>query len=143
MICEACHGEGWIKHSGPESAPFLVAWPCFECNGSGVASCCDAAGSALFDDDAIAKRREAALGPGFWMHETTGVLRPAIEAYLIGRPITDAQIAAIRAYCRQWMEGEFVGEVADELRATIDGLTSRKALDEWMRKAMLAGIDPL
>jgi len=40
MICEACHGEGMAAE--------VLGYPvvCPECNGSGVASCCDAAGSS-------------------------------------------------------------------------------------------------
>lgn len=44
MICEACRGEGFVRGRDPK-APALVMRPCLECNGSGVASCCDAAGS--------------------------------------------------------------------------------------------------
>ena len=36
--------------------------------------------------------------PGYWKHETSGVLRPAVEAYLGGGPMTGSQIAAMRAY---------------------------------------------
>lgn len=39
--------------------------------------------------------------PGFWMNETSGVLRPAVEAYLRREPMTPNQIAAMRAYLRQ------------------------------------------
>jgi|HubBroStandDraft_5_1064220.scaffolds.fasta_scaffold21903_5 hypothetical protein len=47
MICEHCHGEGFMS-LGPD----LI--PCPECFGSGIASCCDAAGSnaqAAYRDD--------------------------------------------------------------------------------------------
>ena len=47
--------------------------------------------------------------PGYWMNETSGVLRPAIEAYLLEKDMTAQQIAAMRAYIRQWMEGAFIG----------------------------------
>ena len=39
MICEACQGKGHVHGAA-------FSWPCRECNGSGVASCCDAAGSS-------------------------------------------------------------------------------------------------
>jgi hypothetical protein len=82
--------------------------------------------------------------PGYWMDEQTGCLRPAVVAYLKAAPLSEAQIAALRAYCRQWVHADgFAGPDVDELRAMIDGLTSREALDSWMLKAMLAGIDPL
>lgn len=44
MICEWCEGEGYQKFSSAEGG--LAILPCLECNGSGVASCCDAAGSS-------------------------------------------------------------------------------------------------
>ena len=40
MICEICRGEGRLDTLFGEKRP------CPECNGSGVASCCDAAGSS-------------------------------------------------------------------------------------------------
>lgn len=46
----------------------------------------------------------ATFAPGYWMHETTGVLRPAIEAYLSrsldphSPEMTPEQIAAVRGY---------------------------------------------
>jgi hypothetical protein len=84
------------------------------------------------------------MTPHFWMYETTGVLRPAVEAYLKGEPLTPGQIAALRAYLRQWMTGRWgPGEDIEALRAGIDGLTSRAALQAWLDRAMEAGIDPL
>lgn len=41
--------------------------------------------------------------PGYWMDETSGVLRPAVEAYLHGRDMTPEEIVAMRAYLRQWI----------------------------------------
>lgn len=41
MICEECHGKGRYWNVLLEEHR-----PCPDCNGSGVASCCDAAGSA-------------------------------------------------------------------------------------------------
>jgi hypothetical protein len=79
--------------------------------------------------------------PGYWRHETSGVLRPAIEAYLAGDPMSGAQIAAMRAYFRQWIAADWAGDV--EPLKEIDGLTSREALDRWLDLAEEHGIDPL
>lgn len=60
--------------------------------------------------------------PGYWEHETSGVLRPAVTAYLRGDAMTPDHVAAMRAYLRQWIAGGWVsadGEVA-ELRASVD-----------------------
>lgn len=80
---------------------------------------------------------------GYWMHETSGVLRPAVEAYLQGDPMTGEHIAAMRAYLRQWIFAPvWEGDVAD-LRTRIDGLTSREAIAAWLVDADELGIDPL
>lgn len=82
--------------------------------------------------------------PGFWMHETSGVLRPAVEAYLTGAPMTREQIAAMRAYLRQWI---FVpcwrGRTVRFLRRAINDLTSREGIRAWLALAEQEGIDPL
>jgi hypothetical protein len=38
-----------------------------------------------------------AQAPGYWMHETSGRLRPAVEAYPKGAPMTGEQTAALSA----------------------------------------------
>jgi hypothetical protein len=91
--------------------------------------------------------------PGYWMYETTGVLRPVIEAYLGGEPMTEAQIAAMRAYLRQWIgapvwdtnphAGPMEHAWLAGMRARIDDLTSRKAIANWLNDAVTGGIDPL
>ena len=82
--------------------------------------------------------------PGFWMNETSGVLRPAIVAYLEGAPMTPEQIAAMRAYLRQWIMADWPpGPGLQLLRHGIEGLTSRAALGAWVHQALMLGIDPL
>lgn len=82
--------------------------------------------------------------PGFWMNETSGVLRPAVEAYLNNRPMTDAQIAAMREYLRQWIASpNWMGPGIATLRATINGLVDRKAISAWLDLAVEVGADPL
>jgi hypothetical protein len=85
--------------------------------------------------------------PGFWMYETTGVLRPAVEAYLADQEMTGEQIAAMRAYLRQWINAPWGGgrdeDDIDKLRARINKLVTRAALHDWIMLACDAGIDPL
>jgi hypothetical protein len=83
--------------------------------------------------------------PGYWQDETTGVLRPAVEAYLNGATMTGEQIAAMRAYLRQWIMAPVWAAcpALDELRQRIEGLTFREAIDDWLNDALLEGIDPL
>lgn len=84
--------------------------------------------------------------PGYWMHETSGVLKPAVEAYLINyrAPLSPEHCAALRAYFRQWINAPaFIGPGIERLRAAVDGLTSREAINQWLRDALDEGIDPL
>jgi hypothetical protein len=77
------------------------------------------------------------------MYETTGVLRPAVEAYLTAAELTPERIAALRAYFRQWMAAPWQGPEIDRLRADVGGLMSRAAIDRWLELAMEQGLDPL
>jgi hypothetical protein len=84
------------------------------------------------------------MSPLYWMYETSGVLRPAIVAYLNRDPLNDEQIAAIRHYLAQWIYAPgFDGEGVGRLRDTIGGLKSRDAIDQWLYHADQIGIDPL
>ena len=82
--------------------------------------------------------------PGYWMNETSGVLRPAIVAYLAGTAMTSWQIAIMRSYLRQWIGAPaWLGPDVAELRATVDGLTTRHDISAWLDLADRAGVDPL
>lgn len=82
--------------------------------------------------------------PGFWRYEVSGALRPVIVAYLTGAAIDAAGIALMRGYLRQWIEAPvWHGPSIEQLRAEVDGLTSRAAIAAWLDRAELAGIDPL
>ncbi len=90
--------------------------------------------------------------PGYWMNETSGLLRPAVKGFLEGRPLTEAEIALLRAYFQQWIGGpgtsrlsghDFRGPEIEALRRSVDTLTTRRALAAWVRKAVEAGVDPL
>jgi hypothetical protein len=88
------------------------------------------------------------LGPGYWPNETSGVLRPAIETYLTGAAMTPEQIAAVRAYLRQWIMApawDAAGPSADitDLRERIDNLVDRETIDDWLQDAEDIGMDPL
>jgi hypothetical protein len=82
--------------------------------------------------------------PGYWMFETSGVLRPAVEAYLQStQEMTPEHIAAVRAYLRQWMAAGWVGSNVDRLRAEVDAIKDRGTLSAWIESAMEDGIEPL
>lgn len=84
------------------------------------------------------------------MNEVSGVLRPAVEAYLkaVTEPdapeMTGQQIAAMRSYLRQWIsDPRWVGPMLDVLRTQVNELTTREAITRWLDRAMHEGIDPL
>ncbi|SCK49492.1 hypothetical protein VAR608DRAFT_4930 [Variovorax sp. HW608] len=82
--------------------------------------------------------------PNYWMYETSGVLRPAVEAYLRDEPMTPEHIAALRAYLRQWIAYPWAGsEAVHVLRKAVDQLYSREAIDDWLELAIEQCIDPL
>jgi hypothetical protein len=87
------------------------------------------------------------------MYETSGRLRPAVVAFLEGRDLTGDHVAVLRAYCRQWImsnawdtnphAGAEERAWLAELRADIEGLTTRAAISSWLRRATEGGLDPL
>lgn len=81
--------------------------------------------------------------PGYWKNETSGVLKPAIEAYLDGQDLTPRQIGAIRGYFRQWMLGSWRGPLLDVLRTQVEEITTRQDITAWLDRAQDEGIDPL
>lgn len=81
--------------------------------------------------------------PGYWMNETSGLLRPVIENYLTGGKMTDRDIATMRAYLRQWMQGPWTGPMVDVLRSQIDDIHDRKDIARWLNRALDQNIDPL
>jgi hypothetical protein len=96
---------------------------------------------------------EMAQEPGYWMWETSGVLRPAVEAYLNGEPLTPDDIAVMRAYLRQWIRAAIWDRNPHAsptekawlagMRDDVDELTSRAAIKRWLDLAFDHGIDPL
>ena len=82
--------------------------------------------------------------PDFWMYETSGVLRPAVRAYLKGKPMTAKDIVAMRTYLRVWIFApEFDGEGVEALRQTVDGLDNREAIEDWLASARKEWVSPL
>lgn len=83
---------------------------------------------------------------GYWMHETSGVLRPVVEKYLkcTAPDLTPEECAIIRAYLRQWIEPDVwdYDREVEALRMALDGLTNEAAIDAWVRAALEINIDP-
>lgn len=81
--------------------------------------------------------------PGYWMNETSGVLRPAILAYLNQEPLTEEHIVTLRAYFRLWVAAEFAGPAIETLRRNVDCINSRRTVKAWLEQAEHADIDPI
>jgi hypothetical protein len=91
--------------------------------------------------------------PGYWMNETGGELRPAVERYLKDAPLTIRDIALIRAYLCQWINASVWDDnphMGDLGRTELEGLrelarvlTNRAAIDAWIGMAVDSGMDPL
>ena len=91
--------------------------------------------------------------PGYWMHETSGVLRPAVDAYLAGGAMSPEQIAAMRAHLRQWIDSpvwdqnphatEGDRQWLAMMRRLVASLNSRPTINAWLASAIDQGMDPL
>ncbi|HEY1896722.1 MAG TPA: hypothetical protein VGG62_10640 [Terracidiphilus sp.] len=90
--------------------------------------------------------------PGYWMHERSGRLAPAVERYLTGE-LQSADIALIRAYLRQWinspvwdanpnLDAEGTRQLAD-MRSRAASIETREDIDAWLHTATDMGMDPL
>ena len=62
--------------------------------------------------------------PGYWMNETSGKLRPSIEALILGVPLSTEDVVAIRDYLRQWIGADWQGDEVADLRRRVELLTS-------------------
>lgn len=87
--------------------------------------------------------------PGYWMRETSGVLKPAVERYLRGESLLPSDIAVLRSYLRQWINSPVWDEnphggaaTLSSLRDLVDSLTSRKQIELWTERAVEMGLDP-
>jgi hypothetical protein len=81
--------------------------------------------------------------PNHWRNEASGVLRPVVEAYLLGADMTPEQIAIMRVYLRQFMQAGWTGDGVPKLRRDVETLRTRADVEAWMRRANAMDIDPL
>ena len=80
----------------------------------------------------------------YWKNEMTGVLRPAVEAFLYGEAMTDDQIAAMRAYLRQWIaDDDWQGPMVDPLRTQVNEIVTQNDIRRWIERAIPEGMNPL
>lgn len=84
-----------------------------------------------------------AFAPRYWMHETSGVLRPVIEAYLSGRVLNDAEVGIMRKYLYQWVTLGDWGQDVSELAAAVAGIRTREDVERCIVELDDWGMDPL
>jgi hypothetical protein len=88
--------------------------------------------------------------PGYWMHETSGVLKPVVQRYLEDRAtMTLRDVAIMRAYLVQWF-GSDVWEQnphgaagLPELRAEAERIRTAEDVEACIGRAVDMGMDPL
>ncbi len=91
--------------------------------------------------------------PGYWQNETSGVLKPAVMAYLENKPMTLMHIAAMRAYLKQWVNSDawdqnpYANDATRsrlaELRRLANYIQTQGDIRAWISIAVDEGMDPL
>ena len=90
--------------------------------------------------------------PKYWMNETSGVLEPAVQAYLKGWPLSVLQIGVLRAYLRQWIQSpvwDMNPHITEEsrtqlaqLRSSVEMIRTRQDVETWTALSQEMCIDP-
>jgi hypothetical protein len=62
--------------------------------------------------------------PKHWKHETSGVLKPVVAAYLEGAKMTAKQIRLMRLYLKQWIDSPFWPDVSMKGSIRYDAIRS-------------------
>lgn len=88
--------------------------------------------------------------PGYWQHESSGVLAPVVKRYLGHESLTLREIGLLRAYFRQWIESSVWDQnphggagVLSALRSAVIEISSQEDIDHWLESAEKFGTDPL
>jgi hypothetical protein len=83
--------------------------------------------------------------PKYWMHETSGVLRPAVEAYLNGEPLSPSDVRILRAYLFQWVQSPVWAPsgILEALRLRVAAIADEGELRACVNAAVELGLDPL
>jgi len=97
--------------------------------------------------------RDDPRAPKYWMYETGGGLAQAVSRFVNQLLMSPADIALMRAYCRQWIDSPVweraphmtnAGrETLAELRHVVRKIETREQLATWLKVAGDYGADPL
>lgn len=91
--------------------------------------------------------------PGYWMHETSGVLKPVIQKFLAADDLTGREIHILRLYFQQWIDSPVWDKnphATESSRLALQKLRDDakriECVDDamyWIHAAQHAGMDPL
>jgi hypothetical protein len=90
--------------------------------------------------------------PKYWLYETGGQLRAAVENYLHGRDMSVRDVSLMRAYLSQWVQSPVWANPFDDsgvngelakLRAAVGAIANAADISAWLHAALAWGIDPL
>lgn len=91
--------------------------------------------------------------PRYWMYETSGVLKGAVERYISHRPLQPGDIRNLREYFRQWVNAEAweMNPALDDagrivlarLRYDVARIINEQDISKWLCLAVSQGMDPL
>jgi hypothetical protein len=91
--------------------------------------------------------------PRYWMHETSGALKPVIRAYLAGRRLDPFQIGLMRRYLEQWFDSPVwdlnphqtaASKLSfDSLRRRVREIQTNDDIKDVLEAAVEMGADPL
>lgn len=80
--------------------------------------------------------------PMYWMHETIGVLKKAVLAFLDHKE-TPEDMELVIKYCKAWVDCPIWTGNVEGLRKDINKVKTAHQLRGWIYKALDEGIDPL
>lgn len=96
----------------------------------------------------------SALAPKYWMSEVSGILRPVVRAYLNNpESLNDHDVIVLAAYLDQWVASpvwdmnpshdEISLQALAFLRESVKRIRTPRDVSNWLRAALVHGIDPL
>lgn len=98
----------------------------------------------IAEDDEIPQAGED--GPGYWKHETSGVLAPVVQAYLNGEKLNAFELRIMQNYVYQWVAHPTWKETNGRLQTLIlkvAAIETQADLQQCIEAATLLGLDPL
>ncbi|NJN17721.1 MAG: hypothetical protein HC822_16325 [Oscillochloris sp.] len=82
--------------------------------------------------------------PRFWMEETTGALREAIEVYMRAEPLDRQQLDVLKIYVRQFIERALMSDERQRKRflGRVDTFRNIKDLESLADDLSEVGVEP-